>query len=69
MFCNQFFQSGKLPRGINETQLVMIPSKAKLEPLNDMRRLIALCNVLYKIAAKVLANHLKAILGELISEA
>lgn len=66
-FCDSFIQSGQLPKICNKTQIVMIPKKTKPETMGDLRP-ISLCNILYKIVAKVLANRLKPILGELISE-
>lgn len=46
---------------------MLIPKKAKPETLSDLRP-IALCNVLYEIVSKVLANRLKPLLSKLISE-
>lgn len=65
-FCNQFICYGKFSYGLNNTHLVLIHNKAKPESMNDLRH-IALCNVLYKIAAKVIANHLKPLLNDIIS--
>ena len=45
----------------------MIPKKENPEKSADLRP-IALCNVLYKVVAKTLANRLKGILPEVISE-
>lgn len=55
------------PANLNDTTLVLIPKKDNSE---RMMRLcpIALCNVLYKILAKVLANRLKVILPNVITE-
>lgn len=47
--------------------MVLIPKKDKVEDAKDLRP-IALCNVLYKVVAKVLANRLQKILPVLISE-
>lgn len=67
LFCDQFVQSGVLPKGINQTHIVLIPKKSKPETMGDLRP-IALCNVLYKIIAKVLANRIKPLLSNLVSE-
>lgn len=64
--CKNFLSSGKLPHGLNNTQIVLIPKKPKPEVMGDLRP-IALCNVAYKILAKVLANRLKVLLDKLIS--
>lgn len=64
--CNDFVQFSHLPESINKTQLILIPKRATPNSMNDLRP-IALCNVLYKIATKVLANRLKPLLNTLIS--
>ncbi|XP_019168831.1 PREDICTED: uncharacterized protein LOC109164736 [Ipomoea nil] len=60
--------SGSLPEGLNDTNVVLIPKKDAPETVADMRP-IALSNVLYRIMAKVIANRMKPLMGNLISEA
>lgn len=65
--CQQWLTEGKFPNEVNDTTLVLIPKKDHVDDPKDLRP-IALCNVLYKILAKVLANRLQKILPGVISE-
>ena len=56
----QFLNGGALPHAWNETVIVLIPKVPNPESLKDLRP-INLCNVLCKIASKVLASRLKVI--------
>uniref|UniRef100_A0A803QI10 RNase H type-1 domain-containing protein n=1 Tax=Cannabis sativa TaxID=3483 RepID=A0A803QI10_CANSA len=47
-----------IPEDLNNTNLVLIPKKKNLENMGDLRP-IALCNAVYKIISKVMANRLK----------
>ncbi|CAH9054384.1 unnamed protein product [Cuscuta europaea] len=57
---------GKIPRKVNRTNLILIPKKDKPESIGDLRP-IGLCNVIFKIFGKVLADGLKIILNDLVS--
>lgn len=60
-----FFMYGFLPKGVNATILALIPKFQGAETLKDFRP-ISCCNILYKVVSKILANHLKVFLPELI---
>ena len=61
-----FLNSGFMLPEINYTHIVLIPKIKNQEKITDYRP-ISLCNVIYKIISKVLANRLKMILPQLIS--
>jgi hypothetical protein len=62
-----FLNGGEMPEVLNHTLLVLIPKVANPHDLSQFRP-ISLCNVLYKICSKAMANRLRAILDEIISE-
>ncbi|CAL1412670.1 unnamed protein product [Linum trigynum] len=55
-----------LPEGLNHTLIALIPKTKKPVSPKEFRP-ISLCNVLYKIISKVLANRLKTVLDRIIS--
>lgn len=61
-----FLSSEELLRLINRTNVALIP-KVKTRQYMTQFRPISLCNVLYKIGSKVLANRLKPLLMNIIS--
>ena len=61
-----FLNNASLPEHLNHTFITLISKKKNLEYASEFRP-ISLCNVLYKIFSKVLANRLKRILPKLIT--
>ena len=62
-----FLNFGVILPNFNETQIVLIPKVNKPQRVTEFRP-ISLCNVVYKMAAKILANRLKKILPAIISD-
>lgn len=58
---------GHVPCEINFTHIVLIPKTKQPEKMTQYQP-ISLCNVLYKLIAKVLANWLKFVFRALIFE-
>ena len=62
-----FLNQGISPPNFNETHIVLIPKVKEPKRVTDYRS-ISLCNIVYKIVSKVIANRLKKILPSIISE-
>lgn len=62
----KFFDSGSMLKQLNFTYLALLPKLTNPTKVAQFRP-IALCNVCYKIIAKLLANRLKTLLPKLIS--
>jgi hypothetical protein len=58
--------SGSMPNSLNTTHIALIPKIKNPSSVKDFRP-ISICNVLYKIISKVLANRLKKFLNHIIS--
>jgi hypothetical protein len=61
-----FFETGVMPQGINETMIVLLPKKEEPEELKDFRP-ISLYNIVYKVVSKFLVNRLCPLLHDIIS--
>lgn len=62
----EFFRTGAMQEGVNDTTIVLIPKVKDPTNLKDFRP-IGLCNVIYKIIAKCIVNRLRPLLQNIIS--
>ncbi|RLN35951.1 hypothetical protein C2845_PM03G26230 [Panicum miliaceum] len=62
----EFFRTGDMPQGVNDTAIVLIPKSLHPEKLSEFRP-ISLCNVIYKVVSKCLVNRMRPLLQDLIS--
>ena len=61
----EFYDQSSFAKSLNTTFLVLIPKKGGAEDLEDFRP-ISLLGRLFKLLAKVLANRLKKVLGNVV---
>ncbi|KAI0522403.1 hypothetical protein KFK09_004782 [Dendrobium nobile] len=62
-----FFTKGFLPKGVKSTALAIIPKHKNAANISEYRP-IALCNVLYKIIAKIMAVRLKPVMSWIVKD-
>lgn len=62
-----WLREGHFPSGLNDTNMVLIPRCDSPKSMKDLQP-ISLCNVLYKVVSKVLANRLRRVISKCISE-
>ncbi|GAU33827.1 hypothetical protein TSUD_221650 [Trifolium subterraneum] len=62
-----WLERGYFPTSLNETNICLIPKCDNPTSMKDLRP-ISLCNVLYKMISKVLANRLKCCLDKCVSQ-
>ena len=65
-FVIQILNNGEMNKELNLTYIALIPKIANPSCVTEFRP-ISLCNVLYKLISKTLANRLKLVLHEIIS--
>jgi hypothetical protein len=64
---NEWLTRGYFPSSLNETNICLSPKCENPAYMKDLRP-ISLCNVLYKMISKLLANRLKECLDKCVSE-
>ena len=62
-----FLNHGITPPNFNDTHIVLIPKVKNPRKITEYRP-ISLCNVIYKLASKTVANRLKTVLSSIVSE-
>lgn len=65
--CKKYLEELTFPVDRDDTIIVLIPKKANADSMKNLRP-IALCNVLYKIIAKVLSNRVRVLLPDIITK-
>ncbi|GJR49569.1 RNA-directed DNA polymerase, eukaryota [Tanacetum coccineum] len=63
----EFFRVGKIPKGVNSSFIALIPKIKEANMVKDFRP-ISLIGSFYKIIAKILANRLVTVLGDIVSD-
>jgi len=64
----EFFSCGKLLKQINHFAIVLVPKSNHAKSVGD-HLLIACCNIIYKVIAKILAFQMEPLLGSVVDHA
>jgi hypothetical protein len=62
-----FLNGSEIPEDFCDSVIILIPKVSRAKHLSKFRP-ISICNVIYKLASKVVASRLKVILPQVISE-
>ncbi|CAN1729936.1 LINE-1 reverse transcriptase homolog [Linum perenne] len=65
--CRRWLSSNHIPEEVRSTDIILLPKKDDATLMRDFRP-ISLCNVRYRILAKVLANRMRLIMADIIPE-
>ncbi|CAN1801746.1 Transposon TX1 uncharacterized 149 kDa protein [Linum perenne] len=65
--CRSWLVDKRIPNEVQATDIVLLPNKENATKMSDLRP-ISLCNVRYRIVAKVLANRMRSIMSDIIPE-
>ncbi|CAN1788787.1 Transposon TX1 uncharacterized 149 kDa protein [Linum perenne] len=65
--CRRWIRRGRIADEVRATYIVLLPKRDNPVKMSDLRP-ISLCNVRYRIVAKMLANRLRTIMPTLIPE-
>ncbi|CAL1401183.1 unnamed protein product [Linum trigynum] len=63
-----FFTSSRMLRSFNHTWLTLIPKVDSVETIRQLRS-ISLCQFVYKVITKIMAERLASMLPQIVSEA
>lgn len=66
-FVSSFYNSGRPRHGVNESFITMLPKKKNPQMTSEYRP-NSLMGSVYKIVSKLLANRLRNVIGEVVSE-
>ncbi|CAN1743346.1 Transposon TX1 uncharacterized 149 kDa protein [Linum perenne] len=65
--CMRWVADGQFPTEVRGTMIALLPKKSNLTRMGDFGP-ISLCNVRYRLLAKVLANQMRRVMPSIISE-
>ncbi|CAN0829446.1 Transposon TX1 uncharacterized 149 kDa protein [Linum grandiflorum] len=65
--CKEWMERGELPSFVQDTTIILLPKGDRPRSMKEWRP-ISLCNVLYRVVAKVLANRMRRVMPTVVAE-